>query len=377
MEVILLTGGRSPVALQMARSFRKAGHKVIAVDSLFYPMCRFSNSVGKYFSLPHPRWDFQEYLEAVLEIVEIESITCVIPTNEEAFYVAQIPFPVAVKVWTTSIMTMDQLHNKYTFIGLMSQLVTGVTPVTFLSDQFDDYSNIHHYILKPVYSRFADKVKLHASGKSFVNPAEGWIVQQKIIGEEVCVYSIWDSGKLKAYSSYVPFKRAGKGAGTWFRDRPHERIRQIVSEFGCLLNYTGQLSFDVILQDDVPYFIECNPRGTSGAHLLGENIADAFLEDKLLYPQETDICLKIPTLLYHPQLLFRKSFHETKDPVYCKKDKKPFYSQLLSIIEFMYRSIRNGVSILGATTYDMEWNGKFETKLGKEQFPTLSKDNVK
>lgn len=51
---ILITGGRAPVALELARLFKAAGHRVYAAESAKYHLCRVSSAVEASFRVPSP-----------------------------------------------------------------------------------------------------------------------------------------------------------------------------------------------------------------------------------------------------------------------------------------------------------------------------------
>ena len=51
---VLLTGGRAPVALHLARLFKGAGFRVLSAESMKCSLLSFSNAVDRCFSLPGP-----------------------------------------------------------------------------------------------------------------------------------------------------------------------------------------------------------------------------------------------------------------------------------------------------------------------------------
>ncbi len=93
----------------------------------------------------------------------------------------------------------------------------------------------------------------------------------------MCVYSIWDNGKLKAFSQYHSKKRFKSGAGIYFQPEFNDLILEQVKRFGEKIHYPSQLSFDIIINKlGIPFYIECNPRATSGGHLINTKLATAF-----------------------------------------------------------------------------------------------------
>jgi len=55
MANILLTGGRAPAALELARVFHRAGHTVFMAESLRGHLSQPSNAIKANFVVPAPR----------------------------------------------------------------------------------------------------------------------------------------------------------------------------------------------------------------------------------------------------------------------------------------------------------------------------------
>ncbi|HEY5687626.1 MAG TPA: ATP-grasp domain-containing protein [Yeosuana sp.] len=354
---ILLLGARAPIALEFARSFHKKGYKVILADSLKFPVGRWSNSIIKYIRIPNARQNTIEYIEAISRLVSEYSISHLVPTCEETFYIAQHKNNWTCKVWTSDLKLMDLLHNKETFeLEFKNKLDI---PQTICLEEFSNWSQSDQYVFKPKYSRFGTRVFINQSLTidSFIG-TENWIAQKKIEGKEICIYSIWDAGKLKGYVSYEPLYRAGKGSGIFFKSIENQKVKNQVENFGKTLNYTGQLSFDVIISNDTAWFIECNPRGTSGAHLLNNRLAECFFNaDEKEAIKTGDFMLTSLMLLTHPLKFFLKKVRRAKGVIFSLNDPLPAMAQMLSVLELVFIKLSKGISLLEATTYDIEWNG--------------------
>ncbi len=354
---ILLLGARAPIALDLARSFHSKGFRVILADSLRFPIGRWSNTIVNYERLPSAKHDTLEYKEAISQLVLKYSIKHIVPTCEETFYISRYKKNWGCKVWAPAFELMDLLHNKETFfLEFKNQLSI---PETISLKDFSDWSQSEQYVFKPAYSRFATRLFMNqAVTKESFSKTENWIVQKKVEGTEMCIYSIWDAGKLKGYVSYVPLYKAGKGSGVYFKSVENCEVKRQVQEFGESHKYTGQLSFDVIISEDTVWFIECNPRGTSGVHLLNNNLVECFFEED---EKETivirDSMLTSLMLLTHPFKFFKKDVRMSKDVLFSLKDPLPALAQILSFLEFVFIKLSKGVSLIEATTYDIEWNG--------------------
>lgn len=360
MAVILITGARAPIALELSRSFYKAGHKVIMADSLYFTIARWSNTVKEYYILPSPRYELGKYLKKINDIIEKEQVTDIIPTCEEAFYIAMSKDQIKAKTWTADIALMNLLHNKFLFAEFAKEYLP--IPSTCLIADFQDWEASEKYVFKPIYSRFATAViigKKITDRHFFPKGKQNWVAQKRIKGKEICIYSIWEAGNLKAYSAYHPLYRAGKGSGIFFEPVFHTQTYELVKHFGEKIAYTGQLCFDVIIDEkNIPYFIECNPRGTSGAHLIHQELANAFLGQKeILFHEKQAFSIKYALAILHFFSFFRKEIRDSQDVIFQWTDKMPFFLQILSIFEITFLKFRKKISWLEATTGDIEWNG--------------------
>src|SRR4051794_14117747 len=86
---VLLTNGRFPVSLDLARQLYIAGHHVYCVDPMEYHVCRFSIVVKKSKQVPAPHVDAKGYVEGVKDAIERWKIDIVIPLHEEIFFLAE------------------------------------------------------------------------------------------------------------------------------------------------------------------------------------------------------------------------------------------------------------------------------------------------
>lgn len=361
VQKILITGARAPIALELARSFAAHGEVVIMADSLHLTIARWSNKVTKYYVLPSPRYNITDFVSEIQEIIKNEGITHLIPTCEEAIYIACHKEKFDCKVWTCDKELMINLHNKYRFYKQFNQQLP--MPETILVKHFLNWQTSDEYVFKPIYSRFATAVltkKMLSNDHFSEKEREKWLAQKFIKGREICVYSLWDNGVLKAYSTYLPLYRAGKGAGIFFEPFTNNEVLELVKNFGQQINYTGQLCFDVILDgENKPYFIECNPRGTSGLHLINRDFARCVLENEtVIVTQKDDFAIKCVMAIFHPLALLNRKVCNAKDVIYRSDDVKPFVLQVLSLFEILFIKFTKGRTLQEATTSDIEWNGE-------------------
>ena len=124
MANILLTGGRAPVTLALARLFARANHTIFIAESAPYQLCRASRAVRRSYQTPSPKAAPVAYIDALSAIIQREQIDYLIPTCEEIFYVAQGRTRLATQC-TVLVDTLDQLHhvhNKWLFVQTAQRL---------------------------------------------------------------------------------------------------------------------------------------------------------------------------------------------------------------------------------------------------------------
>jgi hypothetical protein len=118
------------------------------------------------------------------------------------------------------------------------------------------------------------------------------------------------------------------------------------------LNFTGNISFDFIEKDKQYYIIECNPRITSGIHIICIN------DFTKLFFNGCDTLLKQKAQLLIPMLITKLKILFYKDVVFDSHDLKPFFKQISCLRMFDSIAKKNKISLTKATVFDIEWNGE-------------------
>lgn len=359
-QSILILGARAPVALELCRSLGEKGHTIIMADSMRFPLGRWSKYAHAYVKLPSPNAFPKQYVDALRKIHQEHSIDLCLPTCEEVFHLSKALAELPFSVWLDQISLMDRLHNKWTFSQWKESPFC--FPQTLLMKDFENWENSKEYVFKPKYSRFGEQTLINLSEKKVkakLKQTKDWIVQEKIEGEEICVYSLWKNGKLLAFSIYKLACRHKGGAALLFQPLWKQKVYEAVRSFGESLNFNGQLSFDMIQTKEKIYVIECNPRATSGLHLLADGIAAAIIDEEphILTDQQRARSLKTAILFSNPFYFTRKEVRRSKDAVFSLEDPKAFFFQILGLLEFLYRSLRFNISFTQSMTYDIAFDG--------------------
>ena len=380
MANILLTGGRAPAALELARVFHNAGHTVFMAESLRGHLSQPSNAIRKNFLVPPPRQQTSAFLDALKSIIVENKIDLLIPTCEEVFYVAMGRDQLPCVVFAESIKKLNDLHNKWNFI--VNAVGHGLyAPETILVNNQDDmlhaYSHWRELVIKPVYSRFAGQTLILPSLKQALaalalNSKSRWVAQEYIKGTQICTYSVCLNGRITAHTTYPSTFTAGQGAAIVFKHTNHPAIFKWVKTFVEKNTFTGQIAFDFIeTPNGQLYALECNPRATSGVHLLAShpNFVEAFLNPNILcvnrvkdhsYMLATAMLVYgFPKSLKNNQLAaWAKTFFTSDDVILDFKDPMPFIMQFRSILAYVSLARKEKITALEASTFDIEWNGE-------------------
>lgn len=379
LDNVLITGARSPVALEWARILYSCGKTVFLADSLKYPIAAFTKAKDGYFQVPSPRFEFRKYKDCILEIIQIKKITIIIPTCEEAFYLAFMKSDVEkyCDIFVSDFELMKNLHDKFQFSQLClnskikspySELICDISELKASQNRFTEF------ILKPIYSRFASKIRVNKKCVDLViNKNNPWVIQKFIHGLEFCSYSLLVNGELLGYSIYQPKYRVGNGSGIYFFPYECQMVKDFLIEFGKHTSYTGQVGFDFIFDGKDFFVLECNPRGTSGIHLISE-FPQAII-DSLEGKQHSQIkvsqhpkMVKLAMLVFGLKYIFKslspliRDFSRARDVIGTKDDKCLNLKQFISVFEIMLSALTNKISILGASTKDIEYNGELDDK---------------
>jgi predicted ATP-grasp superfamily ATP-dependent carboligase len=380
MANILLTGGRAPAALALARAFHKGGHTVFMAESAQGHLSQPSRALKANFLVPPPRQQTGAFLQALRNIIIQNKIDLLIPTCEEVFYVAMGREQLPCKVFAESIEKLQMLHNKWTFALDASNRGLSV-PQTFLIGSTDEllfaFAQWEKIIFKPVYSRLAVRTLMGPTIKQALNEvrsksAAQWIAQEWIEGSRVSTYSVAHHGHLTAHTAYRSDFTAGQGAALTLQPINHQQTFDWVQRFVTAIEFTGQIAFDFIetTQGDV-LALECNPRATSGVLLLASHpeFTGAFLDDKMqcLTPSKVKSArLSAGMLIYGLGSAAKKqrlgkwlsTFLSSRDVIFDVADPLPFLLQWRGFLRYVKLGRRQGLSALAVSTFDIEWNGE-------------------
>ncbi|MEH2277071.1 MAG: ATP-grasp domain-containing protein [Nostoc sp.] len=295
---ILVSGGKMTKALQLARSFHAAGHRVILIEGHKYWLSghRFSNAVSRFYTVPAPQDDPEGYTQALLEIVKQEKIDVYVPVCSPvaSYYdsLAKSALSEYCEVFHFDADITKMLDDKFAFSDQARSLGLSVPKSFKITDpeqviNFDFSKETRKYILKSISYDSVRRLNLTklpcdtpeetaAFVKSLpISPEKPWIMQEFIPGKELCTHSTVRDGELRLHccSNSSAFQIN-------YENVENPQIREWVQHFVKSLGLTGQVSLDLIqAEDGTAYAIECNPRTHSAITMFYNHpgVAEAYL----------------------------------------------------------------------------------------------------
>ena len=315
-RTVLISGGKMTKALQLARSFYTAGHRVVLVESKKYQFTghRFSRAVDRFYVVPE--CTSPGYAKALFDIVCREKVDVYVPVCSPA---ASVPdaetralLDEVCEVVHADRTVVRLVDDKVEFSSIARSFGLRVPDSHRIIDpsQIDefDFPPGREYILKRIaYNPVGrmDLTRLSAETRSRnvefarslgISAQDPWILQEFIEGDEYCTHGTVRDGRLQVYACCESSAFQINYAHV---DKPE--IRRWVDRFVGELGVTGQLSFDFIEADDGhAYAIECNPRTHSAITMFYDHpsVAAAYLQDG--HPLITPTPASRPTYwLYH------------------------------------------------------------------------------
>ncbi len=295
-KTVLVSGGKMTKALQLARSFHEAGHRVVLVEKAAYRFTghRFSRAVDVFHVVPDPR--DPGYAAALLDVVRAEGVDLYVPVcspvASEFDAAATDVLAGHCEVLSLDAETVRTLDDKHRFTTLAAALGLSVpdthlvtSPEQVLDHDFSGatrpyvlksiaYDPVHRLDLTPLPLPTRAATAAFLVGKPITgdNP---WILQEFVTGQEVCTHSTVRDGVVTVWCCCPSSAFQVNYAQV---DLP--RVRDWVTRFVSELGLSGQVSFDfIVAQDGTPYAIECNPRTHSAITMFYDHpgLADAYL----------------------------------------------------------------------------------------------------
>lgn len=283
---VIITYGRSLMALVIARSLAERGVEVIACDDVGMTVCSFSRHVQENFTLApwdtEPEKFLQDLEAAVLEYAPSDGRPYVLmPIFREIDLIARNRkrFEPAIKLAAPPIASIELVTPKNRLAALATEHGLDI-PKTWIPANSEALGKIAAQLTYPVIVKPADgaggrgvscvntasEVKAAAADLGFDPPP---LIQECIAGEDYCVAVLARAGKLKAIMAYrnvTTFPREA-GAGAVRETVDAEPFRAEAEKLIAATNWDGVAQLDFRWDGNganAPKLIEVNARFWAG-----------------------------------------------------------------------------------------------------------------
>jgi predicted ATP-grasp superfamily ATP-dependent carboligase len=371
----LLTVGRFPKALTLARGLHRHGVRVLVADPLKRQLCSVSRSVSKNYQVAAPNTDVRAWERDILEIIDREQVTDLVPVSEEVCHVANLApkLPAHVRYVGPSTPWIAQWHDKLAFVShAIDRGVTAPSVFTTADPEARALVRQTECVLKPRRGCSGTDISFIPPGSSLPPPSNELLVQRKVEGTHLYTISWVEDGQVMTTASYRGSTHSGTVA-VGFQSAPTPfSVKQWIEQFVADTGTTGFLSFDFILdRGGIPWGIECNPRASSGIHFIDEAWLGAAVMGEASTPASITPAGKRAQWSYStlteaykhlwrlraPQLLrCLRDLLVSRDVVWSWRDPLPFLLMTPLCWEFIWKSIRERMPIGDASQCDIAWH---------------------
>jgi len=284
-RTVLLTLGRLPKALEVARALQGAGCRVIVAEPFKRHLTGASRAVARSVVVTSPVQDREAYLRELSGLAVAEGASLILPVSEEILHASMLRdrLPAGVRLAAMPHGTLLALHDKLSFVAVCR--AAGVAaPATFaLGDpRAVELARHARTVVKPIFSCSGRGVRFLAAGEALPSADEPALVQEFCAGRLLSTFTLARAGLPRITVTYRGAVMQGTVAVCFERiDAPPE-VDAWVAAMVRHTAFDGFISFDLVEDGQgVIRGIECNPRATSGIHF----VEPADLAAALLDPQ--------------------------------------------------------------------------------------------
>ncbi len=370
---VLVLGARTAIALQVCRALHRAGCVVVAADSLATSVSRGSRAVSTFVRLPRPGLDLPAFVDAVADVVAQHAITEVIPTGEERLWLAFAAAHgrgLSASVWgQMPIATLAALHDKLDFQRLVTDAGLAPTPTQPATrDAIAALLDAHgRVVVKPRTWRFGRGVVIVDRDRAPADwPVDGAdaVVQPFVAGEERCGFVLAAHGRVVAAVVYLPRWRFPLGPSFGFAPIDDPGLMAVMTALVARHALHGAFGVDVIARPDGSLaLLECNPRFTSGLHLIDDATLVSALRPAGAVASSPSPTSR-PRMVAPAMLLFGhgqgrglwRDFWRSDDVVWDRRDPLPSLAFVGNVVELSLLARREGIPARFATSHGLGWD---------------------
>ena len=265
---VLITSMGSNTSIGVAKALRldkDVPVTLIGTDTFPANLSAGSSFVDLFFQVPYS--NAIGYQQALLDIIEKHKIHCVIPIHDlEIAKIAEIASQFSDKTfWAVNHSAIIELCNDKKAINKLLQQHQVAVPLMF--EPSEDI--IYPAIYKPIHGVSSRGIKMISNAKAAIESLDmqNGFLQQFVTGKEYTV-DCYSSYQDDFFNCCVRERLETKdGISTKGMTVMYDQLDGICRKIHSLLNFKGASNIQFIVQDNIPYFIEINPR-FSGAGIL-------------------------------------------------------------------------------------------------------------
>ena len=373
MTTVLLTLGRLPKALDLARGFARVGCRVLVADPFRRHLAGASRHVARSIQVPPPRSGKAAYLAALDTVVADEGVDLVVPVSEETMHVAHLRDRLAgrARLFTMPPDHVLAMHDKAGFIRQGQACGVPVPDTHALGTAAArTMAAARDVVVKPVSACSGRGVRILRRGAALpgADPADPAVVQAFLPGRVHSSCTIADAGRTLATVIYRGTVMSGTVAVAFERVADQPAITAWINRFVAAVGWTGFISFDFIVSaTGEVYGIECNPRATSGVHFWEpDSVAQAILDPASaairLRPQ-AELQQFYSCLTETQMALFRRDgvpghlrrLLTTRDVTWDLRDPAPFLTMTWTSWPIIAQAIARRATFGEVATLDVGW----------------------
>lgn len=277
---VIVTNARNRIAYNIVKTLGRKGIPVYSADSVPRAMSFSSRYSKGHFLYPSPFTDQQGFIDCLIENIIRLRAEVLIPVFEETFLIAKHKDRLSqyVKLVLPSYDQILIAHNKDKWESVARSLNIQVPKTVTIEDSRNQKADLqslsYPVFIKPKQGGGAWAIKQIDSSQELQTllnqplyldrPWNRFFIQEKIIGETMCVAMLFCNGEYRAKIAYKQLRDYPVTGGQAtlrisIRNKDAETNFQRVLEE---LNWHGvcQADFVVDSRTGVPYLIDINPR---------------------------------------------------------------------------------------------------------------------
>jgi hypothetical protein len=372
---VLLTLGRLPKALEVARALHGAGCRVIVAEPFHRHLTGASRAVARSVVVTSPVEDREAYLGELAALVGAEGVSLVLPVSEEILHASMLRgrLPSGVRLAAMPHEALLALHDKLSFAEVCR--AAGVAaPATFAlgEPRAAVLAARARTVVKPRFSCSGRGVRFVEAGAALPSAdGEPSLVQAFCAGRLLSTFTLARAGAPRITVTYRGAVMQGTVAVCFERIDTPPAVEAWVGAMVRHTGFDGFISFDLV-EDAAGVIrgIECNPRATSGIHFVDpSDLAAALLEPQSERPlrfkperlmQQFYPCLTETQRTMFGAGPFRQNLRHlvaARDVTWSARDPWPLVSQPWTSWPIIEMSMRRRCTFGEVAMLDLAWGG--------------------